>query len=51
LVGAAVSTHETDKPRVEALVNAGVDFIVIVSVFFEDFVISVTEMCFIKFEV
>lgn len=29
LVGAAVSTHETDKPRVEALVNAGVDFIVI----------------------
>ena len=31
LVGAAVSTHESDKPRVEALVSAGVDFIVIVS--------------------
>ena len=31
LVGAAVSTHESDKPRVDALVSAGVDFIVIVS--------------------
>lgn len=29
LVGAAVSTHPTDRPRIEALVNAGVDFIVI----------------------
>ncbi|WAR26514.1 IMDH1-like protein, partial [Mya arenaria] len=27
LVGAAVSTHETDKPRVEALVQAGADFL------------------------
>ncbi|KAL4226666.1 Inosine-5'-monophosphate dehydrogenase 2 [Mactra antiquata] len=29
LVGAAASTHDSDKSRVEALVNAGVDFIVI----------------------
>lgn len=32
VVGAAVSTHDSDKPRVESLVGAGVDFIVIVRV-------------------
>lgn len=31
IVGAAVSTHETDKARVDSLVGAGVDFLVIVS--------------------
>jgi len=32
LVGAAVSTQMEDKGRVEALIAAGVDFIVLVSV-------------------
>jgi len=30
LVGAAVSTHEEDKHRLELLAQAGVDFIVLV---------------------
>jgi len=29
LVGAAISTHENDKPRLEALVDAGIDAVVI----------------------
>ena len=31
LVGAAVSTRDADKKRIEILVNAGVDFVVLVS--------------------
>ena len=31
IVGAAVGTHEDDKYRIEQLVNAGVDFLVLVS--------------------
>ena len=30
VVGAAVSTHDTDKDRMEQLVQAGVDFLVLV---------------------
>ena len=32
IVGAAVSTHEDDRARIEMLVNAGVDFIVLVCI-------------------
>jgi len=32
IVGAAVSTHEDDRARIDMLVNAGVDFIVLVSI-------------------
>ena len=32
LVGAAVSTRDADKKRIEILVNAGVDFVVLVSI-------------------
>ena len=32
IVGAAVSTHEDDRKRIEMLVNAGVDFLVLVSI-------------------
>ena len=31
LVGAAIGTHEADKKRLEALVNAGLDVIILVS--------------------
>lgn len=30
-MGAAISTHESDKERLKLLVNAGVDFVVLVS--------------------
>ena len=33
LVGAAVSTQESDKKRIELLVQSGVDFIILVSWF------------------
>ena len=36
IVGAAVSTHESDRARVESLVAAGVDFLVIVSVYLSE---------------
>jgi len=32
IVGAAVSTHEDDKQRLEMLVSAGVDFIILVNI-------------------
>jgi len=31
-VGAAVSTHDDDRARIEMLVNAGVDFIILVRI-------------------
>jgi len=32
IVGAAVSTQDDDRTRIDMLVNAGVDFIVLVSI-------------------
>ena len=32
IVGAAVSTHDDDRERIDMLVNAGVDFLVLVSI-------------------
>jgi len=32
IVGAAVSTQDDDRTRIEMLVNAGVDFLVLVSI-------------------
>jgi len=41
IVGAAVSTQDDDRPRIDTLVNAGVDFVVLVS----SCVIHIVSIC------